>query len=64
MIIMRLEILFFLTLSKNKGSKSAKILYEQRKNNAKLHLLEGKGHREAFWAEETPALISNWLQYI
>ena len=42
----------------------AKILYEQRKNNAELHLLEGKGHREAFWAEETLALISNWLQHI
>jgi pimeloyl-ACP methyl ester carboxylesterase len=40
----------------------AKILYEQRKNNAELHLLEGKEHREAFWAEETHILISNWLK--
>ncbi len=40
----------------------AKILYEQRKNNAELHLLAEKGHREAFWAEETPILISNWLK--
>ena len=40
----------------------AKILYEQRKNNAELNLLDGKGHREVFWAEETPALISNWLK--
>ena len=40
----------------------AKILYEQRKNNAELHLLDKKGHREAFWAEETMVLISNWLK--
>ena len=40
----------------------AKILYEQRKNNAELHLLAEKGHRETFWAEETPTLISNWLK--
>ena len=40
----------------------AKILYEQRKNNTDLHLLAEKGHREAFWAEETPILISNWLK--
>ena len=40
----------------------AKILYEQRKNNAELYLLDEKGHREVFWAEETPTLISNWLK--
>ncbi len=40
----------------------AKILYKQRSNNTSLHLLDKKDHREVFWAEETPSLISNWLQ--
>ena len=40
----------------------AKILYEKSKNNAELHLLAEKGHRETFWANETPLLISNWLK--
>ena len=39
----------------------AKILYEQKRQTTSLHLLEGKGHREAFWADETPVLILNWL---
>lgn len=42
----------------------AKILYKQRSNNTSLHLLDGKDHREVFWAEETPVIISNWLQDI
>jgi pimeloyl-ACP methyl ester carboxylesterase len=42
----------------------AKILYEQRKNNAELHLLDEKEHREVFWAEETPVLIFNWLKHL
>ena len=42
----------------------AKILYKQRSNNTSLHLLDGKDHREVFWAEETLGLISNWLQDI
>lgn len=40
----------------------AEILYKQRSNNTSLHLLENKEHREAFWAKETPILISNWLK--
>ncbi|MBR5599131.1 MAG: alpha/beta fold hydrolase [Alphaproteobacteria bacterium] len=39
----------------------AKILYKQRSNNTSLHLLDGKDHREVFWANETPVLISDWL---
>jgi pimeloyl-ACP methyl ester carboxylesterase len=42
----------------------AKILYEQRSNNTTLHLLDGKEHRETFWAEETPALIWGWLRQL
>ena len=40
----------------------AEILYKQRSNNTSLHLLDKKEHREAFWAKETPVLISNWLK--
>lgn len=40
----------------------AKILYKTRKENTSLHLLENKDHRGAFWATETPALISDWLK--
>ena len=40
----------------------AKILYNQRSDNTTLHLLDSKDHREAFWAQETPVLISNWLK--
>ena len=40
----------------------AEILYNQRSNNTSLHLLDKKEHREAFWAKETPVLISNWLK--
>ena len=40
----------------------AKILYEQRRKDTVLHLLDGKGHREAFWADETPVFISDWLK--
>lgn len=40
----------------------AEILYKQRSNNTSLHLLEEKDHREAFWADETFTLISNWLK--
>ena len=40
----------------------AKILYNQRSKNTTLHLLDGKDHREAFWASKTPFLISNWLK--
>lgn len=42
--------------------RHAKILYEQRNKNTNLHLLDGKDHRGAFWAQETLLLISNWLQ--
>ena len=42
--------------------RHAKILYEQRSKNTNLHLLDGKDHRGAFWAQETLLLISNWLQ--
>jgi pimeloyl-ACP methyl ester carboxylesterase len=40
----------------------AKILYEQRSNNTTLHLLDKKDHRETFWADETPSLVSDWLK--
>ena len=40
----------------------AKVLYNKRSNDTSLHLLDKKDHREAFWAKETPMLISNWLQ--
>ena len=40
----------------------AKILYQQRPQNTSLHLLDNKEHRETFWAEKTPLLISNWLK--
>ena len=40
----------------------AKVLYEQRSKDTTLHLLEQKDHRETFWANETPILISDWLK--
>ena len=40
----------------------AKILYEKREKDTILHLLDKKDHREAFWAYETPKLISDWLK--
>lgn len=40
----------------------AKILYGQRSRDTNLHLLEGKDHREVFWADKTPVLISDWLK--
>jgi hypothetical protein len=40
----------------------AKILYKQRSNNTTLHLVDKKDHRETFWADETPSLVSDWLE--
>ena len=42
----------------------AEILYKQREKNTSIHLLEGKDHREVFWAKETPVLIREWLNKI
>lgn len=40
----------------------AEILYGQKRKDTVLHLLVGKGHREAFWTDETPVLILDWLK--
>jgi pimeloyl-ACP methyl ester carboxylesterase len=40
----------------------AKILYSKRTEKTSLHLLDQKDHREAFWANETPLLILDWLK--
>ena len=42
----------------------SQILYKQREKNTNLHLLNNKEHREAFWANETPSLILEWLKNI
>ena len=51
-------------LSEQSSSMSFKLESFEGPLDLLLHLLDKKDHREVFWAEETPILISSWLQHI